>query len=74
MYMYIFLYFNIYFWKDIKGEYFGVINDNKVYVFKYFVLIVVFLCVFYICVVVFCRVKNINRVIVILFNCVDINI
>lgn len=46
--MYIFLYLDIYFWKDNKGVYFGVINDNKVY----FVLIVVFLYVFFICVVV----------------------
>lgn len=74
MYMHIFLYLNIHFWKDIKGEYFGVTNDNKVYVSKYFVLIVAFLRVFYICVAVFCRAKNINRVIVTLFNCADTNI
>lgn len=42
--MYIFSYLDIHFWKDNKGVYFGVTNDNKVY----FVLIVAFLHVFFI--------------------------
>lgn len=60
----IFSHILIYIFKNIKGEYFGVTNDNKVYVSKYFVLIVAFLRVFHICVAVFCKAKNINRVIV----------